>query len=175
MLIEDKMTKYQAPKWRYEYGKTGKGLNLKLLSLEELTNSADVIVEWIRPTQALEKPDWFKDLVKSKDYEKLWLDCNRRVKTVLNQDDDETICYEMSALNEDLNRIFSDEGWRQIKKKIRQQTIRQQRAQVILTRDTSKRLTEFKNAMKLETYDEAVDYLLSEYFDQLANKDAVDE
>ena len=72
----------------------------------------------------------------------------------------------MDALNDEINRIFSDEGWRQIKKKMRQQTIRQQRSQVILSKEVSNRLAKFKQELNLDTFDEAVDYLLSEYQDK---------
>lgn len=162
------MANYIVPKWRYEYGKTGKGLNQKLLSPEELSNSHDVLLEWIRGTNAINKPEWYKPIVKTKSYEKVWLDCNRRIKKLIKKSCSSIPYHELDALNEEINRIFSDEGWRQIKKKIRQQTIRQQRNQVILTKHTAKRLADFKATLKLDTFDEAIEYLLCEYDDKLA-------
>jgi hypothetical protein len=161
------MSNYKVPKWRYEYGRTGKGLNLKMLSIEELLQSNEVIEDWIKPTQALHKAEWYKPIVNnSSEYQVLWLDCKRRINKLVKQADDKISHLEMDALNDEINRIFSDEGWRQIKKKMRQQTIRQQRSQVILSKEVSNRLAKFKQELNLDTFDEAVDYLLSEYQDK---------
>lgn len=164
------MSNYNVPRWRYDYDKTGRGLNLKLLSVKELSVSSELLLGWIRPTSALEFPEWYKPIVKSDSYENLWLYCCRLIKGIVKDCPDSVNEHEMNALNEELNRIFSDEGWRNMKQKFSQQSKRLRKVRPELSTSIATSLHQFKAEQGLVSLDEAVDYLLSFYNEH--NEDA---
>ncbi|WP_076415039.1 hypothetical protein [Shewanella sp. UCD-KL12] len=159
------MSDYQPPKWRYQYGKTGRGYNLRLLSVDELFLSADLLKLWLKPTSALDNKAWYQAIVYSNDYENLWLYCNRLIKTIRTCEPATVNKYEMDALNDELNRIFSDAGWRAMKQKMSQQSKRKRKVRPEISATIVKELHHFKQELGLSSLDEAVDHLLAFYKD----------
>lgn len=162
------MSDFRPKKWRYQYGKTGKGCNLRLLSIDELLISGDLLKQWLKPTSALGEKDWYQAIVHTKDYEKLWLYCNRLIKTIRSCEPEEVNSHEMDALNEELNRIFSDVGWRAMKQKFSQQSKRTRKARPEISATIVTDLHQFKDDHGLSSLDEVMDYLLSFYKDHAA-------
>jgi len=169
------MTTYKPPRWHYEYGKTGKGYNLKLLSIDEVFISADLLKEWIKPTNAIDKPELYKPMVRTKEYESLWLYCNRLINNIKKLQPNEVTEHDMDSLNTAINRIFSDIGWREMKKKFRQQDKRQRKVRVVLSTSVANALNQFKEQQGLATIDESVDELLSFHSYHNEHSEVIDE
>lgn len=159
------MSDYQPPKWRYQYGKTGRGYNLRLLSVDELFLSADLLKQWLKPTNALDNKEWYQALVYSNDYENLWLYCNRLIKAICAGESAAVNKYEMDALNDELNRIFSDAGWRAMKQKMSQQSKRKRKLRPEISATIVDELHQFKAVHGLSSLDEVMDHLLAFYKD----------
>ena len=169
------MAAYKPPRWHYELGKTGKGYNLKLLSIEEVFVSGDLLKQWLKPSTAVEHPRLYKSIVNSRDYENLWLYCNRLINNIKNLNAHEVTEHDMDALNTAINRIFSDLGWRDMKKKFRQQDKRLRKVRIELSASIAASLNDFKEQQGLSTYDESVDELLSFFKYHSENAEVTDE
>ena len=169
------MSEYKPPRWHYELGKTGKGYNLKLLSIDEVFLSGDLLKLWIKPSSAVGNKISYKPLVYSKDYEKSWLYCNRLIDNIKNLDRDDVNEHDMDALNTAINRIFSDTGWREMKKKFRQQDKRLRKVRIELSSSIANALNQFKDMHGLATHDESVDELLSYYKYHSENSEVTDD
>ncbi len=159
------MSHYTAPKWDYEYGQSGRGQNLRLLSISEVFICGDLLKKWLRPSSSDVEKTWYKSIVNDNDYDKQWLYCNRLINNIKKCDEQGVNDFEMNALNEQINRIFSDLGWREMKKKFRQQIKRTQTIRPEISITMAKALSQFKDDLGLKSLDEAVDYLLSFYKD----------
>ena len=165
------MAEYKPPKWRYEYGATGKGRNLKLLSIDELMISGELLMAWIRPSSAIEWKAWYQSIVKSSSYDEIWFNCNRLIKKQLKLKSAEISEHDMNALNDELNRIFTDEGWREMKKKFRQQAKRNTKIKIELATGIVSNLDAFVKTRGLQTRDEGIDDLLSFFNEHNGNSE----
>ncbi|MGS0729409.1 hypothetical protein ACVBKF_24640, partial [Shewanella sp. 0m-11] len=65
-----------------------------------------------------------------------------------------------------LNQYFSDYGWRMVRKELSQIKKRKKKSHIEIGNDLVTRLKEFMSINQVDTFDQAIDFLLSEYQDR---------
>lgn len=151
--------------WVYQ-GETPKaGRRLLLLEPDELTIALPLIFRLIHPDEISKRGNWFlTELVE--------MDANHNPKyialvpqlqevTQMRKELD-SVKPMLRILNESLNLYFSDYGWRMVRKELSQIKKRQKKAHIELSKDIISKLKLYMEKGKFESFDQAIDNLMSE-------------
>lgn len=154
---------YVAPDWRYIYGDKPKGRRMRLLSVAEAKLANDFIRRHIRHSSSSIHPDRYQvNFCQYPDTaEKFWLSAARLLRTIARTPESAVLFETMDELNELMNCIFSDQGWRWVRKELSQSKKRVNKTRIELSSDLAAKL---KNIMAREQFisiDETIDHLLS--------------
>lgn len=154
--------KYIAPQWRYDYVEP-KGKRMRLLSVDEVQISSRLLNKHIRFSNGSIQPERYKpNFRKHMEYaDKIWLSASRAIRNISSLPENDVHHYEMDALNQDLQLIFSDAGWRWIRKEISQLKKRQTKTRFELSEDLVKKLKIIMAREDLKSFDEVIDFLVS--------------
>jgi len=155
--------------WVYHAEKPKAGRKLLLLETDELMLAIPLIYRLIHPDEVLLRKDWFlPELVeansqnssqKSEQYISLVPQLQRVTQL---RKDFELLAEPLQHLNLSLNAYFSDFGWRMVRKELSQLKKRQKKAHVELSKDIIKKLKHYMETGKFESFDQAIDNLLTE-------------
>lgn len=152
--------------WIYQQDKPTAGRKLLLLEEAELIFALPLIYRLINPEAVASKPDWFCDAeLQTVFYTKLVTQLNELVrlrKKVLRIDN------ELTNVNKMLNQYFTDFGWRMVRKELSQIKKRQKKSHIELSRDIILRLKRYMETQKLDSFDQAIDTLLSEHNENIS-------
>lgn len=152
--------------WIYQQDKPTAGRKLLLLEEAELIFALPLIYRLINPEAVASKPDWFCDAeLQTVFYTKLVTQLNELVrlrKKALRIDN------ELTNVNKMLNQYFTDFGWRMVRKELSQIKKRQKKSHIELSRDIILRLKRYMETQTLDSFDQAIDTLLSEHNENIS-------
>ncbi|MGS0689295.1 hypothetical protein [Shewanella sp. 0m-4] len=153
--------------WQYHNAKPTAGRMLKLLQLDELIFALPLIYRLIPLTEVTKRKDWFVEFNSNGDSHQLYImlteslsELNHKRKQNRGLD----IALEKSNIL--LNQYFSDYGWRMVRKELSQIKKRKKKSHIEIGNDLVTRLKEFMSINQVDTFDQAIDFLLSEYQDR---------
>ncbi|ADT94531.1 hypothetical protein [Shewanella baltica] len=147
--------------WIYQQDKPTAGRKLLLLEEAELIFALPLIYRLINPEAVASKPDWFCDA-------ELQTVSNTELVTQLNElvrlrKKTQRLDNELKNVNKMLNQYFTDLGWRMVRKELSQIKKRQKKSHIEVSRDIIQRLKRYMETQKLDSFDQAIDNLLSEH------------
>jgi len=151
--------------WVYHGEKPKAGRKLLLLEPDELMLAIPLIYRLIHPDEITLRKDWFlPELfeVNSRKSEKYILLVPQLQRVTQLRKDFELLVEPLQHLNLSLNAYFSDYGWRMVRKELSQLKKRQKKAHVELSKDIITKLKHYMERGKFESFDQAIDNLLTE-------------
>lgn len=152
--------------WIYQQDKPTAGRKLLLLEEAELIFALPLIYRLINPEAVASKPDWFCDAeLQTVSYTKLVTQLNELVRL---RKKAQRIDNELTNVNKMLNQYFTDFGWRMVRKELSQIKKRQKKSHIELSRDIILRLKRYMETQKLDSFDQAIDTLLSEHNENIS-------
>lgn len=151
---------YTKQEWQYHGNKPIKGRKLLLIQQSELVIALPLIFRLIPKEQISRRSAWFESSGESelqflKISELLSLVARKRKQSV-------DLSVELEQLNFCLNEMFSDYGWRMVRKELAQIKKRKKKSHIELSNDLVHRLKAFMSLKQLDSFDQAVDHLLSD-------------
>lgn len=157
--------------WRYHGVTPVKGRKLLLLQADELLVAIPLMYRIILQNKNDHRLDWFNHAESKKDQELKFIALSTQLSLMAKkhkdkQDDSEALQY----LNVLLNDHFSDYGWRMIRKELAQIKKRRKKSHIELSNDLIYRLKRLMSLKQLDSFDQTIDYLLSENEDNCLEK-----
>ncbi|QYJ80491.1 hypothetical protein [Shewanella acanthi] len=150
--------------WVYHGRAPSSGRRLLLLDKSELIFALPLVYRLIHPVNTTSRIDWFNQDEKSKtDYSLLIEQLNLLVKQRKLNTNIDSILHKVNQL---LNGYFSDLGWRILRKELSQIKKRQKKSHIELSKDIILKLKHYMEAELLDSFDQAIDTLLSEHASQ---------
>ncbi|MGE6314902.1 hypothetical protein ACQKC1_03805 [Shewanella baltica] len=147
--------------WIYQQDKPTAGRKLLLLEEAELIFALPLIYRLINPEAVASKPDWFCDAeLQRVSYTELVTQLNELVRL---RKKTQRLDNELMNVNKMLNQYFTDLGWRMVRKELSQIKKRQKKSHIEVSRDIIQRLKRYMETQKLDSFDQAIDNLLSEH------------
>ena len=146
-----------AQAWKYHESKPTAGRKLLLLEESELNFALPLIYRLINPDAAASKATWFYNL---NSYPELVTLLNEVVRL---RKKGQLLDNELTKANNMLNQYFSDFGWRMVRKELSQIKKRQKKSHIEVSKDIIQRLKHYMETQKLDSFDQAIDTLLSEH------------
>jgi hypothetical protein len=148
--------------WVYQ-GETPKaGRKLLLLEFDELTISLPLIYRLIHPDEIIKRPDWFLAKLDVNLNEKYIVLVSQLQQVTQMRKQLESVRPLLRILNESLNIYFTDYGWRMVRKELSQIKKRQKKAHIEVSKDIISKLKMYMEAEKFESFDQAIDNLMTE-------------
>ena len=150
--------------WLYHQEKPTAGRKLKLLEADELVLALPLIYRLIPLAEITKRQDWFFEFECQKEREQLFIMLTESL-SALNQIRKQSTGVESALKHSNmlLNRYFSDYGWRMVRKELSQIKKRKKKSHIEIGNDLVIKLKEFMAANQIDTFDQALDHLLSEY------------
>ncbi|ACJ29262.1 Conserved hypothetical protein [Shewanella piezotolerans WP3] len=146
--------------WQYHGNKPIKGRKLLLLQQSELVLALPLIFRLIPKEQILKRLAWFESSAGS---ESQFLEISKLLSLVTRKRKQKMdFSVELEQLNLFLNQYFSDYGWRMVRKELAQIKKRKKKSHIELSNDLVYRLKAFMSLKQLDSFDQALDFLLSE-------------
>lgn len=147
--------------WDYHQQAPKAGRKLLLLEKDELIFALPLIYRVIHPDNKLSKPLWFTQITSVEH------DVYRDLVTALNllvslRKKTQALEPQLLTVNRLLNQYFSDLGWRMVRKELSQIKKRQKKSHIELSNDIITKLKVFIQQEKLDSFDQAIDTLLSD-------------
>lgn len=151
--------------WNYHGDSPKAGRKLLLLEISELTISLPLIFRLIHPAEIDIRKDWFATRVIAADEKQntqyiSLVDCLQVV--TINRKNGQAVEQSLIELNDKLNKYFSDFGWRMVRKELSQIKKRQKKSHIELSKDLIGKLKDYMRRNSLDSFDQAIDNLLSE-------------
>ncbi|SUI69110.1 hypothetical protein [Shewanella morhuae] len=146
-----------AQAWKYHESKPTAGRKLLLLEESELIFALPLIYRLINPDAAASNATWFYNL---NSYPELVTLLNEVVRL---RKKGQLLDNELTKANNMLNQYFSDFGWRMVRKELSQIKKRQKKSHIEVSKDIIQRLKHYMETQKLDSFDQAIDTLLSEH------------
>ncbi len=170
------VTQYKAPLWSNDDGKTKRGRPLVLLDSFEL----QLINKFLQ--KKIKRHCWITNI---KNYNANLLDkvANSYISEttlllkkleLIDVIEDEHI-FELDRVNHNLNRIFSESGWRSIRFEIRQIKKRNKQIRVEISKDLFAQLEMIKKNEKLDNINSTLEFLIDSYIDAANELNVKDE
>ncbi|GIU51677.1 hypothetical protein TUM4438_42140 [Shewanella sairae] len=148
--------------WQYHQLKPKAGRRLKLLEIEEIVIALPLLYRLISLSEFSNRADWFVDL----DIEhrnSLYIELSESLSKLNKlRKTNEDLSVALSISNKLLNRYFSDYGWRMVRKELSQIKKRKKKSHIEISNDLVSRLKEYMASHQIDTFDQAIDTLLSE-------------
>ncbi|GIU38314.1 hypothetical protein L2719_03700 [Shewanella schlegeliana] len=150
--------------WQYHQQKPTAGRKLKLLEAEELLVALPLIYRLISLIEVEKRKDWFYEFEEAVEREQLYILLTESLSS-LNQLRKQATGVDEALLQTNLllNRYFSDYGWRMVRKELSQIKKRKKKSHIEIGNDLVVKLKEFMAQNQIDTFDQAIDHLLSEY------------
>lgn len=146
--------------WQYHSNKPTKGRKLLLLQRDEIVIALPLIFRLIPRDQILKRLDWFESGAES---ETKFLKVSELLSLVTRKrKQGADLRVELEQLNLCLNQMFSDYGWRMVRKELAQVKKRKKKSHIELSNDLIHRLKAFMSIKQLDSFDQALDFMLSE-------------
>lgn len=157
-------TELAAKSWQYHDQKPTAGRKLKLLEGDELIVALPLIYRLIPLAEIENRKEWFFEFESQVERERLYIMLTESLSS-LNQIRKQSTGMEtaLEQTNILLNRYFSDYGWRMVRKELSQIKKRKKKSHIEIGNDLVVKLKEFMAANQIDTFDQAIDHLLSEY------------
>ncbi|WOT06874.1 hypothetical protein [Shewanella youngdeokensis] len=149
--------------WQSHDLKPKAGRKLALLAEEELVFALPLIFRLIPIEETKKRKDWFVSF----DTEQQQLTHYLALAKLLTQLTKKRraaqgISNELLTANTCLNQYFSDHGWRMVRKELSQIKKRKKKSHIELSNDLIFRLKAYISLKQLDSFDQAIDNLLSE-------------
>jgi hypothetical protein len=153
---------YKPQPWRRHYGEQGQGRPLMLLGQDELAFCQPLLKRVLSSLFYHDHKELYSyHVVRNSEYRhKLFLSAKAKLKQLLKHDNSEDYHHEIDGLNEDLNIIFSDDGWKKIRLELSQIKKRNKKKRIELSGDLIDKLLLVKQKYNLSSYDEVIELLL---------------
>ncbi|WP_432526864.1 hypothetical protein [Shewanella sp. GXUN23E] len=139
-----------------------------LLQLDEISLAVPMIYRLLTNDSITRRPGWYHEniqsvnrLSESEVYSSL-VDSLRALVNGL-RSKSPNLNQLLNNSNIRLNQFFSDLGWREVRKEISQIKKRQKKAHIEVSKDIINRLKLYMDQEKFDSFDQALDNLLSEY------------
>ncbi|WP_299805112.1 hypothetical protein [uncultured Shewanella sp.] len=157
-------TKNACNSWQYHDQKPTAGRKLKLLEGDELIVALPLIYRLIPLAEIKNRKDWFVELNSPAERERLFVMLTESLSS-LNQIRKQATGLESALIQTNilLNRYFSDYGWRMVRKELSQIKKRKKKSHIEIGNDLVVKLKDFMSVNQIDTFDQAIDHLLSEY------------
>ncbi|WP_338056219.1 hypothetical protein [Shewanella pneumatophori] len=149
--------------WCYHLSAPKAGRKLKLLESEELVFALPLIYRLIPLTSISARREWFVDLPSEEQRSQLYISLSESL-SVLNKKrkHSPSVAAELNDTNKLLNLYFSDYGWRMVRKELSQIKKRKKKSHIEISNDLVIRLKEYMAINQIDTFDQAIDSLLSD-------------
>lgn len=124
-----------------------------------------LIYRLIHPAEIAQKSDWFSTSVATADEKqnKEYISLVELLQQVTQERKNlASVIHPLTRLNQNLNRYFSDYGWRMVRKELSQIKKRQKKSHIELSKDLIVKLKTYMEQQSLDSFDQAIDNLLSE-------------
>ncbi|MGS0680598.1 hypothetical protein ACVBIL_05475 [Shewanella sp. 125m-7] len=150
--------------WQYHNAKPTAGRMLKILQIDELVLALPLIYRLIPLSEMEKRTEWFIEFNSTKECQRLYVMLSESLSE-LNAKRKQTRGLEEALVksNKLLNQYFSDYGWRMVRKELSQIKKRKKKSHIEIGNDLVARLKEFMSLHQVDTFDQAIDFLLSEY------------
>ncbi|MEZ9596432.1 hypothetical protein AB4298_17545 [Shewanella sp. 10N.261.52.F9] len=148
--------------WVFHNEKPKAGRRLKLLEADEIVFALPLIYRLITLADFNVRAEWFVDFEleeRNSHYIKLSESLsalNQQRKGVAD------LTKALAESNRLLNRYFSDYGWRMVRKELSQIKKRKKKSHIEISNDLVMQLKEYMAANQIDTFDQAIDSLLSD-------------
>lgn len=154
--------KYVPPQWRYDYHEP-KGKRMRLLSIDEIQISSRLLNKHIRFHNGSIHPERYKaNFKKHMNYaDKIWLSVSRAIRNISSLPESDVHHHDMDALNQDIQLIFSDDGWRWIRREISQLKKRKMKSRFELSSDLADEVKAIMARDNIATFDDLIDYFIN--------------
>lgn len=156
--------------WQYHGNAPRAGRKLLLIQSDEISLAVPMIYRLLTSDSILRRPSWYLDSITSagrltelSSYNDL-VDSLRALVNSHRQRSAEVHSL-LNQTNKLLNQFFSDLGWREARKEISQIKKRQKKAHIEVSKDIINRLKLYMEKEHFDSFDQALDNLLSEYAD----------
>lgn len=147
--------------WEYHHAAPTAGRKLLLLDKAELVFALPLIYRMVHPDVVGEKAEWFNLLAQtSTSYTELIANLNVLVQL---RKKNQNVDLQLQLINRMLNQYFSDLGWRTVRKELSQIKKRQKKSHIEVSKDIILRLKRYMELERLDSFDQAIDTLLSEH------------
>lgn len=147
--------------WTYHHKAPTAGRKLLLLDKAELVFALPLIYRIVHPDLMMERASWF-NLVAQKPESYTELIANLNILVQLRKKN-QIVDLQLLRVNQMLNQYFSDLGWRMVRKELSQIKKRQKKSHIELSNDIILRLKRYMELERLDSFDQALDTLLSEH------------
>lgn len=149
--------------WCYHFSPPKAGRKLKLLEVDEVILALPLIYRLIPLNAVNNRADWFVEFSTAEERSELFLLLSESL-SILNKKRKQGTCLiaELNQTNKLLNDYFSDYGWRMVRKELSQIKKRKKKSHIEISNDLVSRLKEYMAANQIDTFDQAIDNLLSE-------------
>ncbi|MCL1052119.1 hypothetical protein L2755_21210 [Shewanella abyssi] len=149
--------------WQYHDVKPTRGRKLLLLEATELVFALPLIFRLIPKAKVIQGETWFVAFETEQEFQSQYLALTEKLSAMTkNSSDDKILSADLSEVNHALNRYFSDYGWRRVRKELSQIKKRKKKSHIEVSNDLIHRLKAFMSLQQLDSFDQALDYLLSE-------------
>ncbi len=154
--------------WRYHGDAPRAGRKLLLIQADEISLTVPMIYRYLTSENIQRKPDWYLVSVASANRlteHPIYSELIDSLRALVNshRQKSESIAQQLKATNTLLNQFFSDLGWREARKEISQIKKRQKKAHIEVSKDIINRLKLYMEQESFDSFDQALDNLLSEH------------
>ncbi len=146
--------------WEYHHTAPTSGRKLLLLDKAELLFALPLIYRMVHPESVAERAEWFQLNLSQSSYTELIANLNLLVQL---RKKNQPVDQQLQFVNRMLNKYFSDLGWRMVRKELSQIKKRQKKSHIEVSKDIILRLKRYMELERLDSFDQALDTLLSEH------------
>lgn len=152
---------YIAPQWQYDYSEP-KGKRMRLLSKDEAKLAAGLLQRHVKYHSTIANSERYKSefSLHASYAEKIWLSACRYLRKIDELPSDVITDIDMDALNQEMQLIFSDAGWRWVRKEISQLKKRVTKGRLEVSADLIDKLKSIMEREGLASVDEVLDHLI---------------
>lgn len=150
--------------WQYHQQKPTAGRKLKLLEADELIVGLPLLYRLITLAEVEKRKEWFFEFESYGERQQLYVKLTESLSSLnkIRKQPSGVDCA-LRKTNILLNRYFSDYGWRMVRKELSQIKKRKKKSHIEIGNDLVIKLKEFMAINQIDTFDQAIDHLLSEY------------
>lgn len=148
--------------WQYHDKKPTKGRKLLLLQPDELVYALPLIIRLLPMRETAKRLDWFLSFESKLQLQAMHMKLSTQLAVIAARPPaDSGSSLGLDTVNLALNNYFSDYGWRMVRKELSQIKKRKKKSHIELSNDLIHRLKAFMSLKQLDSFDQAMDHLLS--------------
>ncbi|PKG75329.1 hypothetical protein CXF83_12520 [Shewanella sp. Choline-02u-19] len=148
--------------WQYHDKKPTKGRKLLLLQPDELAYALPLLLRLLPMQENSKRLDWFLPFESKLQLQTHHIALSTQLTVIATSlPTDSALSLDLDAVNLALNNYFSDYGWRMVRKELSQIKKRKKKSHIELSNDLIYRLKTFMSLKQLDSFDQAMDHLLS--------------